>query len=210
MSKYILVNNETGEIVDINNLTIKSKEKITKQIVDAMLKKANNLEEIDIKLLAKWIKMTKQINDYGQIKMMGVQRDVELEKMMIKEGILYVYVAKILYSTHPFSCAIMKNRQTKISTWTELWELIECNSRTMQQKVKKFLIDNSLVREMVVYKGGNKKSKEFYLNPFLLRTSGYSSQIAINCFKDCAKESINVNSYVYRFLQCVGILDDYK
>lgn len=208
---YTIINKETGEIFDLKDFIKKDNSfRITKQMVDFMLEQANSSEEIDTELLAKWVKITKLINGYGQIKLSGCQRNVDIEKKMIKEGMLYVYVAKIMYATHPFSCAIMLNRQTKVRSWKELWDLIDCKSRPTQIKIKKFLTENSLVRELVVYEGSRKKSKNFYLNPFLLRTSGYASQVAINCFKDCAKEGINLNSYAYRFLQCVGILDFHK
>lgn len=209
--KYTLINNETGEVVELNNfIKEKKKAKITKQLVDAMLKQANNLDDIDVDLLARWVRITQQINNYGQVKLLGAQRNIELEKEMINDATILCYVYRILYSTHPFSCAIMKNHKTKVSTWAELWELIDCKNKKTQSKIKKFLTEKSLVRELVVYEGANKKSKQFYLNPFLLRNSGYASQIAINCFKDYAKESINMNSYIYRFLQCVGILDDFQ
>ncbi len=208
--KFTIINEETGEIVELKDIiSCQNNVKITKRMVDIMLSQSKNLEDIDKEMLYSWCKVTKQINNYGQVKLLGIQRQIELEKKMLEEGIIYVYVAKILYSAHPFSCAIMKNRKTKISSWTELWELINCKSRETQRKVKLFLINNNLVREVIINEGSSIKYRHFYLNPFLLRTSSYASQIAINCFQDCAKDGINMSTYAYRFLQCVGVIDNY-
>lgn len=204
---FLLIDEETGEIVKIKELLKdKGESKISKHLIDAMIKQCGSIKEVDVELLYLWVKITKQVNLYGQIRLHGSQRDVDLEKEMIKDATILCYVYRILYSTHPFNSAIMLSEREKVSSWNQLWELIDCKRKSTRAKVKKFLTENALVREIVVYEGNKKKSRQFYLNPFLLRTSGYASQVAINCFKDCAN-LVQLDKYALLFLQCVGIID---
>lgn len=204
---WTLINDETGEIINAGSLNKKEKRNIiTKSIVDYMLNNSKKLEDIDIELLYKWLKITKEINEFGQIKIIGSQREEALEKKLIEDATILLYTYRILYNTHPFNCSVMLNQRTKIKSWGELWNLIGCTKRSSQQKVKKFLIENNLLREIVIT-CKNKKMKQFYLNPFLLRRSQYSSQVALNVFQDCAKEGVNINFYAYLFLQCTGIFE---
>lgn len=206
--QWVLVNEETGEIINTGSLDKNNRKNIiTKSIVDYMLNNSKKLEDIDIELLYRWLKITKEINEYGQIKIIGSQRNETLERKLIEDATILLYTYRILYNTHPFNCSVMLNQKTKIKSWGELWTLIGCTKRSSQQKVKKFLIDNNLIRETVVI-CKNKKMKQFYLNPFLLRRSQYSSQVALNVFQDCAMQYKNINFYSHIFLQCVGIIEE--
>ena len=181
--------------------------KINKKVVDNMLKTCKNNSEIDKDILATWLKITKELNDYGQFKIQGEFRNSDLEKVMLIDIILIGYVYRILNKTHPFSYAVMVNRKRKVSSWRELWEVIGCRARETQIKIKKFLVDNSIIREVVISDGDRYKKKQFYVNPFLLRKSAYASQVAINCFSDCAKEGINLSRYAFILLRCIGVID---
>ena len=209
--RYDLINSETGEIVDIKSmLKTKGKSKVNKTIIDAMLEQADNIGDIDKDLLYVWLKVTKEVNAYGQFKLIGEYRNSEFERRALDDIIVFGYINRILMLAHPFTCALMKNRQTKIETWTEMWEAIDCKNKLTQRKVKKFIADHNIVREGIGREADKTvKFKNLYFNPFLLRKASYISQISINCFKDCAKESQNISSYVYRFLQCIGVLDSY-
>lgn len=209
--RYELINSETGELVDIKNmLKNKSKSKVNKTIIDAMLEQADTIGDIDKDLLYMWLKITKEVNAYGQFKLIGEYRNGEFEKRALEDIVIFGYINRILMLSHPFTCALMKNHQTKIETWTEMWEMIDCKNKVTQRKVKKFITDYNIVREVIIKEADRTvKFKNLYFNPFLLRKASFISQIAINCFRDCAKESQNISSYVYRFLQCIGVLDSY-
>lgn len=209
--RYELINFETGELVDIKNmLKNKGKSKVNRTIIDAMLEQADTIGDIDKDLLYMWLKITKEVNAYGQFKLIGEYRNGEFEKRALEDIVIFGYINRILMLAHPFTCALMKNHQTKIETWTEMWEMIDCKNKVTQRKVKKFITDYNIVREVIIKEADRTvKFKNLYFNPFLLRKASFISQIAINCFRDCAKESKNISSYVYRFLQCIGVLDSY-
>lgn len=75
-----VVNEETGEIVFSKPITLNKQIKIKKIMVDNMLKKAKTIEDLDSEMLYEWCRITKHINEYGQIQLLGLFRDKATEK----------------------------------------------------------------------------------------------------------------------------------
>lgn len=75
---------------------------------------------------------------------------------------------RIIDLAHNFSCILMKNHKTSVKNWTELFELISCKDKTTQQKVKKFCISNSVIREIKVTGKDGVFTNKLILNPFYL------------------------------------------
>lgn len=210
--KQIIINEETGEVLDENILTTKNKVnspamKLTKQIVDNMLKKASNINDFNEDMLYAWCKITKEINDRGQIKLLGGYINKETNTNMLDDITITGYTLRIINKAHNFSCILMKNHQTSISTWGELFEEISCKDRKTQKKVKNFLVDNRIIRDIKLKNMKGVDEKKFILNPFLFRGASYSSQIAIMLFQDFIKEGINMKSYPLRWLQSRGYIN---
>lgn len=210
--KQLIINEETGEVIqefDIGENVEKNKAdyKLCKKVVDSMLEKATKLEEIDEDMLYTWCKITKQINDRGQIKLLGGYRDGNMEKKLIEDITVTGYTMRIIDLAHNFSCILMKNHKTSVKNWSELFELISCKNRVTQQKVKKFCVSNSIIREIKVTGKDGVFANKLILNPFLFRKASYSSQLAIMCYKDFIIEDINMSSYPLRWLQAMGYID---
>lgn len=125
---------------------------------------------------------------------------------MIEDITITGYTMRIIDKAHPFSAMLKSNNKTFIGTWKELWDDIDCNSRQTQIKLKKFLTDNSIVREFKVHGKDGKLMNRLILNPFLFRGASYSSQIAVVVFQDFIKEAINMNTYPIRWLQSIGYI----
>ncbi len=214
MGSYIqqIIDEDTGEIImegRIDKHCVYSK-KINKIIVDKMIEDAQNNKGIDINMLYAWCKSTGDINDYGQIKLLGAWHDNNIWKEMLQDIVITGYTMRIIDITHNFSGIVMKNRQTPVKTWNELWESIQCSKRTTQQKIKKFLENNNLIREMRIYNKNKLLEKRLILNPFLIRQAQHASQLAIICFNDFIKENVNINSYPVKWLIALGYINSYK
>lgn len=210
--RQLIINEETGEVIQefaIGENVEKNKAdyKLCKKVVDSMLEKATKLEEIDEDMLYTWCKITKQINDRGQIKLLGGYRDGSMEKKLIEDITVTGYTMRIIDLAHNFSCILMKNHKTSVKNWSELFELISCKNRVTQQKVKKFCVSNSIIREIKVVGKDGVFANKLILNPFLFRKASYSSQLAIMCYKDFIIEDINMSSYPLRWLQAMGYID---
>lgn len=203
-----IVNEETGQLIeDVVVEASSEKSTINKKIVDTMLKDSKCVEDVDAKLLYEWCKITGEINNYGQIRLQGRHLDREFQKMMIEDMATHFYISKIFMTAHPFSGILMKNRQTHIDNWTELWNEVGISDSKIKARVKKFLIDNEALRITKITGRADKADKTvFIINPFLFRDATYSSQVSIFTFGDFAKEGVNVNTYSFKYLQTLGLL----
>ncbi|MGL6184676.1 MAG: hypothetical protein ACRC1T_04790 [Clostridium chrysemydis] len=213
MKKHIIIDDETGEIISeevVNMKTNISKRKITlcKKMVDDMLEKASKGEELDKDMLYAWCKITKEFNGYGQVKLLGGYRDIEFEKRLVQDIIMTGYTMRVITLAHPFSGFLQRNRQSFIETWSQLYDEIGIgNSKATQSKVKKFLIDNHIVREFKIGGKDGKLVKRLILNPFLARKGSYTSQVTAMVFQDFIKEGTNMSCYPIRWLQAMGYIN---
>ncbi|MGL5232175.1 MAG: hypothetical protein ACRC7W_02440 [Fusobacteriaceae bacterium] len=211
--KCLIVNDETGEIINetgIDTVTVDKdnpKYKICKQIVDKMLDESVKIEDFDEEMLYSWCKITKEINDRGQIRLLGAYRDGDIDTKMLENITITGYTSRIIKIAHNYSCILMKNHKTSIGTWGEIFEAIECNNRTIQQKVKQFIVGNDIIRDIKIKNMKGENEKKFILNPFLFRGANYSSQLSVMLFQDFIKENINMNSYPLRWLQSRGYIN---
>lgn len=189
-----------------------TKAKITKCMVDDMLQNAETLEDIDMDLLYTWLKITKTVNNYGQIKLLGQYITTEYFNLSKEDVLLFGYTSRLLSCMNSYTNILMKNHKTPFRTWKEIYEHIGVKSKTTQTRLKQFCEKWDLVRidKTLRTKDDKKFTTRFIVNPFLTRKGTYIGQIAIARFQDWAKEGINMNCYVYRFLQCVGVIDNYE
>lgn len=209
MSKRVVIDMETGEILS----EIKYHDgnyRFNKSVVDEMLKKATKVEDLDAKLLYNWCKMTKEINDYNQIKLLGAFRDKETEKKMIEDITITGYTARIIDKAHDFSGMIKSNHKSFASNWEELFEVIGCTSRATQMKLKKFLTSNNIIRRFRIGGKEGQLTNRMILNPFLFRNANYSSQVSIMVYQDFIEEGVNMSTYPVRWLMSLGYINPEK
>lgn len=180
----------------------KTKNKITKKDIDLMIEENN----IDTFKLYQYLVITKQMNWHGQIRLLGNYINAYTQKQLLEDFTILGYIMRIVDKTHNFSSIVMKNRKTPIKNWGELWELINCNKPQTQSKVKKYLLDNKILKTMKISSMSNKLETRFILNPFLFRGANYSSQLAIILFSEYIKEDINISTYPLRWLESLGYI----
>lgn len=185
----------------------KSKNKATKEIIDEMIDSGS----VDVRVLYQYLRKTKVINAYGQIKTYNIYKlDDDLENVLINEGVLFAHVYKCIKLAHPFTHILKKNHMTQIKTWGELWDSISCSNIRTQQKVKKFLEENKLIKCVPIKKDNGTTQNLFVLNPYLYKNSSHAGQFACIVWQECAKPNININFYAYMWLvsqDCI-ILDE--
>ena len=87
----------------MNTRMTDSNKRLCKQIVDEMLERASKGEELDKDMLYTWCKITKNINPYGQVKIIGAYRDEDFERRISKDLIMTGYVLRTILTAHPFS-----------------------------------------------------------------------------------------------------------
>ncbi len=208
-----ITNHDTGEIFtvteQVNQKRMKELPKVSKILVDRMLKQAKHVDDVDMDMLYMWLKISKAFNKYNQVKVLGVYITQDYFDLCEEDLTLAGYTMKLSKLMHPFTNILMKNRQTWIRTWTELYEEIGMTNTKTQTKFKKFCTEHDLIR---VCKTQHKKDSsdvttKLIVNPFLLRKSVHVGQLAIARFGDLVKESINVDPYAVKFLELSGVLD---
>ncbi|MGL5713600.1 MAG: hypothetical protein ACRCX2_11325 [Paraclostridium sp.] len=215
--KSITIDAETGEIIneeDVNmkNPTDKTKN-LCKKIVDEMLERASKGEKLDSDMLYKWCKIVKEINMYGQIRLVGAYRDINYEDNMTSDDVyLTGMTIKVFKLTHPFSGFIMKRDKSKfLEGWEELYSEIGIgNSQSMKSKLKKFLVSHNIVRDFKIGGNDGKLVKRLIVNPFIYRGSAYTAQISTMVYQDFIKEGVNINCYPLRWLQAMGYIKETK
>lgn len=212
--KMMLVDEETGEIImnEINfrNLSLNQKKGISKQQVDKMLHEANgDISKVDIAMLFSYCKMIKVIDNFNQIGMEGVWRDRDVEKCLTENIDLIGYVFKMFCSSNKYSNFIKINHVVFVEKWTQLFELvgISLNSKRTQQKFKKYLVENDLVRVYTHIGRDGKKKNKFIINPFKYRNSYFVSELAISQFQDYIETGVNISDYAVKYLEVKETID---
>lgn len=211
--EYTIINEETGEILELGVIKDKkTKAKITKAMVDNMLGNATCLEDIDVDLLYQWLIITKEMNKYNQVRILGHYITLDYLMLSYVDTVLYAYSSRMVEFANTYTNILMKTRKTPFRTWGEIYIALQIRSKDTQTKFKKFCEKHDLVRidKTLRTKDDTKFTTRFILNPFLVRKCSHIGQIAIGRYQDYAKEGLTVNTYAYRFLQCFGVIDDYE
>lgn len=204
------INENTGEIVDQIKYSDESSKVVLKYQVDSMLNKAKCSKELDSNLLYHWCKLIQSLNNMNQIRTFGNKLNDKIEDLLIEQGIVCAYVLKCIKLAHPFTHILKKSERVQVKTWTELWEIISCTNRTIQNKVKKFLEENKLIKAVPIKKDNGKTVKLFVLNPYLYKNSSHAGQFACIVWQESAKPNINIDFYAYMWLvsQDVIVMDN--
>lgn len=200
----ITVTNQSGEIVyyrQTDNCPIVS---VKKYETDKMLLLAKKVSDLDKDMLLSYCYSSRRINTYMQIKTYGYNfiSHSLMKKLKQKENkIVMTYILSIIETVHFATYKMMKNKKTKIKSWGELFELIECTNKNNQAKIKKFLVDNNVVRKVKL-----KKEEDFVLifNPFLCKKGKYAGLDACITFSDFMVRNENVDPYCYMYLVAIG------
>lgn len=205
-----VVDNETGEVLYAYTKENNFDRKVCKYEVDKMIEESESSKDLDGNLLYHWCKVIQVINSRGQIQTIGTKLNSTIERKMVEEGIVCAYVLKAIMLAHPFTHILKKNHMTQIKTWGELWDSISCSNIRTQQKVKKFLEENKLIKCVPIKKDNGTTQNLFVLNPYLYKNSSHAGQFACIVWQECAKPNININFYAYMWLvsqDCI-ILDE--
>lgn len=208
--RVYLINDETGEILDdysLSNLSKKASLKVNRAIVEEMINNAgNDITKIDLPMLYSWCKMCKDISDFNQMKINGIFQDDKMFRVIISMN-FGLHILRCLETANKYSCFMKRNHNQFIENWKQLFETVEITKRDTQQKVKKFLLDNKLVREYKHIGRDGKQKTKFIVNPFVYRRSTYVGEIAISQFQDFIKEGENMSTYLIRLLQGKEVID---
>ena len=206
---WVLMNEDTGEVIDLNGLELKSKKKVMKSMVDYMLKNASSKDDVDMKLLYTWCKLTGNINDWGQIKLKGEFISTDYFNLSKEDVLLFGYSARLIELANNYTNILMKNHKTSVKTWAEIYEAIGVSKKSTQSKLKKFFEKYDLVRKVKAYKnvGDKQAMAKYVLNPFIIRKGSFVSQFTLAVFSDCVSEGKNIDDYAFRFLSQIGILN---
>lgn len=206
--QQLLIDSDTGEVLSSENLKNNNNRVLKKAIIDKMLEEVSNgKKDLDNNLLYSWCKAIKEINTYGQIKLIGAFEDKAMKKKMLEDITITGYTMRVIDKAHPFSCFLKKNHQSFITSWSQLWEIIDCKDSKTRRKIKDFLVSNDIVRELKINDKNGELMSRLVLNPFLFRGASYSSQIAIMIFQDFIQESVNMNTYPFKWLQAMGYIN---
>lgn len=115
---------------------------------------ANYFEEYYIKENNSIVPDGYNANEYGRLVgnisydfMIDLKPKIKKELINKCTSVIFYYVSLILLNTNK-NFIIMKNRQSPINTWKELWEHIDCKHRKTQQTIKKFLEINNIVNKI--------------------------------------------------------------
>lgn len=156
-----------------------------------------------MKLLYAYLKTTRNINEYSQIKVNGRWIDHDIMNAILNDMTVFGYVHKIISLAHTYSMIIKKSREKNITTWAELFETVGCKDRKMQSRVKAALVSNKLIAELKTeFKGTTEKV--FIINPFIYRKSAFVSQIALHAFRKDIDGYID--GYALTWLKAIGIV----
>jgi len=211
--RYTIYDNNTGEVLNINqdfNSSDKKndKKKITKIMVDSMLSSAENLEDVDMKMLYLWLKSSNAFNKYNQVKLFGHWISMDFIALSRQHPLYYGYASRLLENTHTYTNILMKNKQTWITTWQDLYDIIGIKSRETRRKFKRYCLDNDIVRvdKTLRTKDSNKFTTRFIVNPYLMRKADHIGQIAVARFSDMARASVNTNAYALKYLELSGVI----
>lgn len=208
--KVFLINDETGEVLNeysLSNISKKASLKVNRAIVEEMINNAgNDISKIDLPMLYSWCKICKDISEYNQMKINGIYQDHEMFKRII--GMSFgLHILKCLETANKYSCFMKRSQNQFIENWKQLYETVEISDKKTQQKVKKFLLDNKLVREYKHTGRDGKIKTKFIVNPFVYRRSTYIGEIAVSQFQDFIEEGKNMSSYLIRLLQGKEVID---
>lgn len=212
--KCMIIDEDTGEVL-MNGVRIKdfkpsTQVEISKAIVDKMIEESEGkIEKLDNEVLYKWCRIMNEINNYNQIKLGGVFRDIDNEKMIADNIMIAGYILKALVSSNKYSCFIKINHNKFVQSWNELYDVVGINKGNMRlrRKFKDFMIKNHLIRiHNHVGRDGLPKVK-FVINPFLYRNSAYVGELAVHLFQDYAVAGDNISRYVMLYLESSELID---
>lgn len=208
---HLIINEETGEILLHEEINEKSKSKdiknLTKKVVDEMLTKASDIGEFDSDLLYKWCRIIGNINEFGQIKLLGAYNDQKFQDDMLDEGVMYIYFLKALKMANKYSNFIKLNNKSFVTSWVELYDALDIKNSKTRAKFKKMAIDNNFITLCTIFNENGISLKRMIVNPFLLRKTPYSSIISITSFQNFISEGKNIDSYSVRWLESIGHID---
>lgn len=207
---YIVMDEETGEVIDLKTLELKTQKKIMKKMVDHMLTNAKSSEDVDMKLLYSWCKLTGNINDWGQIKLQGEFISTDYFNLSKEDVLLFGYSARLIGLANNYTNILMKNHKTPYKNWKEIYESIGISKRQTQLKFKKFCEKQDLVRKVKAFKESDDKKSitRYVLNPFIIRKGCFISQFTLTVFSDYVVEGKNLDTYVFKFLYQIGLLSE--
>lgn len=195
-----VINEDTGEILTTFHSKKATSKKVIKYEIDDMLKSAKTQKDLNSSLLYHWCQIIQAINQKGQIQTFGNKLHDDLENVLINEGVLFAHVYKCIKLAHPFTHILKKNHISHIQTWNDLWNEIGCGDRRMQQRIKKFLEENKLIKAFPIKKVNGETKNLFVLNPYLYKNASHAGQFACIVWQECAKPNININFYAYMWL----------
>lgn len=201
---YLIIESKTGEYTADYQATGKEllkNKKISNSILRSIINDIDVSSADKIKAILEYLYNNHEINQYYQIKLHCINKDVnEFKKRKVEElDNLSFYLDKIETITSEFSYCIKYNNNP-VHNWSELFKAIKLTNINRQQKLKDFIIKYQLIaiKKVVV---GRDEQVRFYLNPFLLKNSDCVNDYLLDMFKMFIKKNINVNEFVIDLLK---------
>lgn len=195
MTQYTLINEETGELINITEkLDFAYNSNLSKQVINQMLKD----NSIDKSILFYWLKRTGELNLYNQVKIKSAYFSKDLLKITREHTLFAGYMLKMFSFMDNYTNMIKKNQQTFINSFEELFKLVELTNEKQKTKFKKFLINNNVVKK------AKTSDWRIIVNPFMFRNSTHIGQFALCIFKDCFEKDKNISKYSIKWLEING------
>lgn len=195
-SKWIVINEDTGEIVDrIQNSNKIKNFKILANEIDDIIKKQELLNQDEFKKLLGFMYTTNELNkQFNQIKLEGVfvnnEKTFGLMGSIDNNSLASAY-GKLLYYTS-WNNMVKKNSTTICENWNDVMGVCGILGKTQRASFKKFLTKNNIVKKVKCIRGWR-----MFVNPKIKRNGSHVSQKAVLAFWNETKNSISKYSKCY-------------
>ena len=162
-------------------------------------------DEDKIKHIYHTLKLNKQLDDYGKIKLSGMFIDLKLFKMVLEfDENLSKDIMKLI---NLVSCRnfIKKeyNSNQECNSFADLWKALDItNNRRKIISMRDFLVKNDIVR---IRKKISCDENVLIVNPTIIRQGAFASSISVGTFKDYALEKMD--KYATYLLYANGLIE---
>lgn len=196
--KYSIINNETGEIVNIDDILNKKSKHVTKQFVEHMIDNASNSDEIDLDVLYSYLRSNGELNEYHQIKLKQMWCKDELFDIVNDDELIFAgYFFNLFQYLNKWTNVVyLRDKSRASKNWTELYE-----ANGHKTKFKQFCQKHDLIRQVKVVTDKGTRLEKMTMNPFKFRGREYTGLFAIVGFNDLCQSDVNMSKIMYVYLR---------
>lgn len=201
--KYSIINNETGEIVNIDDILNKKSKHVKKQFVEHMIDNASNSDEIDLDVLYSYLRSNGELNEYHQIKLKQMWCKDELFDIVNDDELIFAgYFFNLFQYLNKWTNVVyLRDKSRASKNWTELYEVAGIRANGHKTKFKQFCQKHDLIRQVKVVTDKGTRLEKMTMNPFKFRGREYTGLFAIVGFNDLCQSDVNMSKIMYVYLR---------